>query len=182
MRIEKLCLEAEVSCAWQPFLLGPIFEKRGWSSSPFVLDPEKGRYMWRDVEREAERLGLPFKRPALFPADSVLSARLALVGLDEPWGLPFAKAVFQAEFVFGQDIGLPATLYALLEDLGQDGPAIHEAALSPFWKPRLRAVTQTALARGIFGAPTFFVEDEVFWGNDRLEQAVAWAKAKKKAP
>ena len=178
MRIEALAEEAGVAIAWRPFLLGPIFAAQGWTTSPFNLYPAKGRYMWRDMQREAKALGLPCRAPDPFPQNSLLPARVALLGADEPWGPGFAKGVYQAEFGEGRSIGDPALLAGILDGLGQDGPALLAAAGQEANKTLLKARCEEARERGIFGAPTFIAPDgELFWGNDRLERAVAWTAA-----
>jgi 2-hydroxychromene-2-carboxylate isomerase len=174
-RIEALAAPRRLAVAWRPFSLGPIFAARGWSTSPFNLYPDKGRYMWRDMDRLAAEAGLPFGRPSEFPRGSVLAARVGIVGADEGWIAPFAKAVFRAEFGEDRDIAAPEVIDAILAWIGQDGPTVRARAESPAYKPRLRAQTEQAAALGIFGAPTFLVGGEMFWGNDRLEQAIAWA-------
>ncbi|MFT3770363.1 MAG: 2-hydroxychromene-2-carboxylate isomerase [Minicystis sp.] len=175
-RIEALAAQHGISTRWRPFMLGPIFAARGWTTSPFNLYADKGRYMWRDVERLATEAGLPFSRPSVFPRNSVLAARVALVGADEGWIVPFSEAVFRAGFSEDRDIAAPEVIDAILAGLGQDGPAIRARAESPAHKPRLRAQTEEAASLGIFGAPTFMAGGELFWGNDRLEQAIAWAR------
>ncbi|MDB5512772.1 MAG: disulfide bond formation protein DsbA [Enterovirga sp.] len=178
MRIEREAASAGVDVAWRPFLLGPIFAEQGWKSSPFNLYPAKGRYMWRDMEREAEALGLPCRKPDPFPQNSLLPARIALLGADRAWGPGFAKAVYRAQFGEGAAISDPALMLRLLLDLGLDGKAVLAEAQSEENKSRLRLQTSEAQARGIFGAPTFIAPDgETFWGNDRLERALAWTVA-----
>ena len=182
MRIEALAEAAEVDVRWRPFLLGPIFAAQGWTSSPFNLFPAKGRAMWRDMEREAGRLGLPFKRPNPFPQNSLMAARIGLFGADEPWAAAFTRAVFRAEFAEGRSIADAPTLHAILLDLGLDAGSVTRSAQGDANKTRLKAITEEARSRGIFGAPTFFAEDgELFWGNDRLEQALAWAAGERHA-
>lgn len=178
MRIEAAAEEAGVTLVWRPFLLGPIFAAQGWSTSPFNLYPEKGRYMWRDMEREAAKLGLPFCRPEPFPQNSLLAARIALLGAEQGWTPAFTKAVFAAEFGKGRNIGDPVLLAGILTDLGADADAVIGEAQGDANKARLRRVGEEAQARGIFGAPSFVADDrEVFWGNDRLERALQWAVA-----
>jgi 2-hydroxychromene-2-carboxylate isomerase len=159
---------------WRPFLLGPIFADRGWTSSPFTLFPDKGRHMWRDVEREAAHAGIPFRQPATFPARSVLATRVALIAIDDGFIETFAHAVFAAHFVRDEDIADPAVIDAALA--GRDGPSIRERALAAANKDRLRANVDRARELGIFGAPTYNVDGELFWGNDRLERALAYAR------
>jgi 2-hydroxychromene-2-carboxylate isomerase len=182
LRIETLAEEAGVDVRWRPFLLGPIFSAQGWNSSPFTLYPAKGRYMWRDLEREAAALGLPFRRPNPFPQNSLTAARVAVYGLDHPWGVTFAKAVYQAELGEGRSIAEPAAVHAILVRLGLDADSILKTAAAEPNKTRLKALTEQARSRGVFGAPTFFTEDgEMFWGNDRLSQALAWASGERVA-
>ncbi|MCB5174940.1 MULTISPECIES: 2-hydroxychromene-2-carboxylate isomerase [Microvirga] len=176
MRIEAAAEEAGVGLAWRPFLLGPIFAAQGWTTSPFNLYPEKGRYMWRDMEREAARLDLPFCRPEPFPQNSLLAARVALVGAEAGWTPAFTKAVFLIEFGKGRNISDPVLLAGILADLGLDADAVIGEAQGDANKARLRRMGEEAQARGIFGAPAFVAEDrEMFWGNDRLERALEWA-------
>lgn len=180
MRIETLAEAAGVGIRWRPFLLGPIFGAQGMSTSPFNLHPAKGRYMWRDLERETARWGLPFRKPDPFPQNGLLAARVATLAADHPWAATFTKAVYRAEFAEGRSIAEPAVIQAILVELGLDAPAILKSAQAEANKTRLKALTEEARSRGVFGAPTFFAEDgEMFWGNDRLEQAVAWASGER---
>ena len=180
LRIEPLAEAAGVDLRWRPFLLGPIFAAQGWTSSPFNLYPAKGRHMWRDLEREAARLGLPVRRPDPFPQNSLVAARVGLLGADHPWGPTFAKAAFRAEFGEGRSIAEPAAVGAILRTLGLNADGVLRQAQGEPNKARLKAQTEEARSRGVFGAPTFFAEDgELFWGNDRLEQALAWASGER---
>lgn len=175
-RIEAAADEAGVAIRWRPFLLGPIFAAQGWSSSPFNLYPAKGRYAWRDIEREAARQGLSVVRPNPFPQNSLIAARVALAGCDAGWTPAFTRGLYGAEFGNGRSISEAATLSEVLSGLGLDAGAILAAAQSEPVKGRLKAQTEEARTRGLFGAPTFLTADgEMFWGNDRLEHALAWA-------
>jgi 2-hydroxychromene-2-carboxylate isomerase len=177
MRIGSVAAAAGVAVRWRPFLLGPIFKAQGWSDSPFNLHPMKGRYMQRDLERICAALGLSFQLPGPFPQASLMATRVALIGHDEGWGEDFAKRVFHAEFAEGRNIGEWATLAAILEALKQAPEDVLTRAATPENKTRLRAQTEEAQRLGIFGAPSFVTEDgELFWGNDRLEQALQWAR------
>lgn len=177
MRIEALAAGRGVEIAWRPFILGPIFQRQGWNDSPFNLYPARGRYMWRDLERLCERHGLPFRRPTRFPRHTVLAARVGLLCEEEPWIGDLVRAIFRANFVEDRDISEPALLAAVLDALGRDGASLVEKARSPENKQRLRERTEIAWDRGIFGAPSFVVEGELFWGQDRLEQALEWPHA-----
>jgi 2-hydroxychromene-2-carboxylate isomerase len=177
MRVGPLAAQAGVAVRYRPFLLGPGFKAQGWDTSPFNLYPAKGRHMWRDLERVCGDLSLPFRRPDPFPQNSVLAARIALIGLGQGWGEEFCGAVFSAEFAEGRRIDDPTTLARLLATLKVDGPAVLAAAQSDPVKARLRAQTTEAQQAGVFGAPTFVTADgELFWGNDRLERALSWAR------
>lgn len=176
MRIAPLAASANVTVRFRPFLLGPIFRAQGWETSPFNIYPARGRYMWRDLKRLCADLGLPFQQPESFPQPSLLAARVALVGLSESWGEAFCQSVFRAEFGEGRRIDNLATIAELLASLGVDADRVLAAAQSGPINVRLREETQDAQQRGIFGAPSFVTADgELFWGNDRLERALAWA-------
>lgn len=174
MRIEALAARAGVPVAWRPFLLGPIFQAQGWRDSPFNLYPAKGRYMWRDLERLCAKHGLPYARPEIFPQRSILAARLALAAIGEPWLPALVRGIYVANFAEGADLSEPDALARVLAALGQDAPPWLERAQSQPAKDALRANTERAQALGIFGAPTFVVRGELFWGGDRLEDALAW--------
>jgi len=179
MRIGTLADGAGVDVRWRPFLLGPIFKAQGWSDSPFNIYPAKGRYMWRDLDRICGRLGLPFRRPDPFPQPTLLAARLAHVGLDEGWGERFCRAVYAAEFGDGRAVGDEAILRDLLTGLGIAPEPALARARSDEIKERLRAATAEAERRGVFGAPSFICADgELFWGHDRMAEALAWAVRK----
>ena len=177
MRVEALAEAAGVELRWRPFLLGPIFAAQGWTNSPFNLYPVKGRNMWRDLDREAARLSLPpITRPNPFPQNSLSATRAATYGADQDWLVPFSRAVFEAQYAKGASIAEPPAVAAILDGLGLDGTAILRAAASEASKGRLKVAGEEARSRGIYGAPSFLTEDgELFWGNDRLEQAIAWA-------
>jgi 2-hydroxychromene-2-carboxylate isomerase len=174
MRLRTLASAAGVEVKFRPFLLGPIFKAQGWTTSPFNLFPAKGRNMWRDLERICAGLSLPpMRRPEPFPQNSVLAARVALVGLDDQWGEEFCCA----EFAAGRRIDDTETIGAILSKLNVEPSAVLAAALSDDNKARLRAETEEAQRLGLFGAPSFSTADgELFWGNDRLEHALARAK------
>jgi 2-hydroxychromene-2-carboxylate isomerase len=176
-RIRPLAATAKVQVRFRPFLLGPIFKAQGWDTSPFNLYEAKGRYMWRDMERLAAELSLPFRRPDPFPQNSLLPARVALFGLAQGWGEDFSVAVYHAQFVEDGRIDEPRTLAEILSRLDVDADAALEAAQSDDIKSRLRAEVEAAQQLGVFGAPSFTTGDgELFWGNDRLERALLWAQ------
>ena len=176
MRIEHLASAAGVAIKWRPFLLGPIFAAQGWNDSPFNIYLAKGRYMWRDLERRAYSFGIPFQRPTQFPRNGLPAARVALLAAQEDWCPVFTKAVFQANFAEDQDIGNPAVMATILDSLGKNVTTIWDRAQTAANKHTLREQTNEARQRGIFGAPSFYVGQELFWGDDRLEEAITWAR------
>lgn len=179
LRMAATAAAAKVNVRWRVFLLGPIFRAQGIDTSPFNLHPAKGRYMWRDVERVCAQLGLPFRRPEPFPQPSLLAARVALVGLAQAWGVAFVCAVYRAQFGEGRQIGEEAVIGDLLADIGVEPGAVLEEARSPTVKAALHSETAEAERIGIFGAPSFATPDgELFWGNDRLEAALAWVRSR----
>jgi 2-hydroxychromene-2-carboxylate isomerase len=175
MRVAPLALAAGVTVRWRPFLLGPIFKQQGWDTSPFNLYPAKGRYMVRDCERQCAALGIAFHLPDPFPQNTLTAARVALAALAEGWGEEFSRAVYRAQFAEGRQIGSAEVVGAIVRDLGRDD-AVLARAQSDAIKQELRATTEEAQRLGIFGAPSFVAGGELFWGNDRLEQALAYAK------
>jgi len=174
MRVERLARERGVALEWRAFLLGPIFQSQGWNDSPFNIYEAKGRYMWRDLERLCAAEGLPFVRPSRFPRNGLRAARVACWFEDEPWLPDFVRAVYDANLARDLEIGEPEVVAACLERAGAPASAL-EAAGSDAAKAKLRARGEEAAAHGLFGAPSFTVGGELFWGNDRLEDALAWA-------
>lgn len=175
MRIEALCAAAGVALRWRPFLLGPIFAAQGWRDSPFNIYPVKGDYMWRDLARLCDGYGLPLRRPSAFPRNGLLAARVVTAHAAAPWVPRFVRAVYQANFVDDFEIAEPAVLGDVLAELGLAPAPILAAAGEEAAKQGLRAQTDEAIRRGIFGAPACTVGGELFWGNDRLDEALAWA-------
>ncbi|WP_281783193.1 2-hydroxychromene-2-carboxylate isomerase [Sinimarinibacterium flocculans] len=180
LRIQAAADRAGVAIAYRPFLLGPIFREQGYESSPFVQYPAKGRYMWRDLERICAIHGIAFRKPSSFPRTSVLGARLVAAYADEEWVPGFVRALYRANFESDRDIDDAAVVRECLAASVADADARIAAAQAEPLKQRLRDNTTRAAALGLFGAPSFRVGDaqsgyELFWGNDRLDEALAWA-------
>ncbi|MGZ6195884.1 MAG: DsbA family protein [Candidatus Binataceae bacterium] len=173
-RIEEAAAAAGVRVRWRPFLLGPIFVSQGWGDSPFNIYPLKGRYMWRDMERLCEKYELPFRRPRKFPRSGLLAARVACMAAEEPWCPRFVRAVYRANFAEDREISQTETIAEILATVGQSPREVLTRAESPENKERLREQNQWAVVHGIFGAPTMLAGKELFWGNDRLEDAIAF--------
>ncbi len=178
MRIERRARAQGVPLSWNAFLLGPIFRAQGWSDSPFNLYAAKGRYMWRDLERICETEGLAFRRPSQFPRNGLLAARVTCRFSLEPWIPDFVRAVYHANFAEDRDIADPTVIAACLHSVRQDADAVLHAAGLEDAKAMLRAQTERATGLGIFGAPSFIADPELFWGNDRLEQALSWCQSR----
>lgn len=180
MRIEEEAARRGVGVAWKPFLLGPIFKAQGWDTSPFNIYPAKGRHMWRDMERRAAKFGIPFRvwtgeDGRLFPQNGLLAARTAIAALGEDWGKDFVRRVYAAQFAEGLDISSPAVIGDCIEAAGGSEQVYLHMGHSASHKAILRQNTEEAIASGLFGAPSFTVGAELFWGDDRLEDALDWA-------
>ncbi|MRW83663.1 2-hydroxychromene-2-carboxylate isomerase [Pseudoduganella sp. FT26W] len=169
----RLARQRDVIVQWKPFLLGPIFKEQGWDNSPFVLQKDKGDYMWMDMARECAKYGLPWRQPSEFPRRSLLAARVALLGEHQPWMAEFCARTMLANFEHDEDIGSSDCIAAILTSIGLDAATLLAAAQSDDNKARLRARSEEAKSRHLFGAPTFFVDNEMYWGNDRLSDALA---------
>ncbi|OHC62757.1 MAG: 2-hydroxychromene-2-carboxylate isomerase [Rhodocyclales bacterium GWA2_65_20] len=176
LRIAPLAESREIKVNWRPFLLGPVFTAMGWNDSPFNIYPSKGRYMWRDMERLCKHYDLPLKKPSRFPRNGLRPARIICAHPDAAWVPDFARATFTAGFAGDRDIGEREVIVGLLENMGLDANSLIAAAESPEGKDLLRRQNEDAFKLDIFGAPSFIVDGELFWGNDRLEQALAWAE------
>ena len=179
MRIDDLARSSGVKTVWKPFRLGPIFQSQGWETSPFNIYKAKGEYMWRDMARRAGRYGLPFQQPDTpdgpgFPQTGLHAARIAIVGLDQGWGREFCRQVYASQFAKGALISDIDFLSDLARSLGAPENVL-ELATSADTKAHLRSNVETAQSKGLFGAPSFLVGDELFWGDDRLKDALDWA-------
>lgn len=177
MRIEQLAKRKGLNVIWRPFLLGPIFREQDWHDSPFNLYATKGRYMWRDLERICVSHQIDFSRPSVFPRNGLLAARISCAFTGAAWVPAFVRAVYRANFVDDLDIADEAVLAQCLVFAGQQPQPAIDAACTAAAKDRLRAQTVTAQRAGIFGAPSFVVGGELFWGHDRLVDAIAWTHA-----
>jgi 2-hydroxychromene-2-carboxylate isomerase len=175
MRIEAEAHRRGVRVIWKPFLLGPIFRALGMENSPFVLQKEKGAYVRRDMARQCRKYGLRWRDPSVFPRLGVLPLRIALLGAEQPWIGDYCREVMELNFVLDQDINQPEAMAPILTALGLPAAEMIDRAQAEPTKARLRKQTEQARANGIFGAPTFFVGTEMFWGNDRLDDALLLA-------
>ena len=169
-RLTKLADDHGCQVNWKPIALGVVF--KAMNHAPPSSDTTNGRYVWRDVERSAQLAGLPYKWPEPFPFNSMTAALVFwyLAGTDVNRAVEWARAVFHASFGEGRDCSNPEVLAAVAVDMGLDAEEVLQATASDTVKERLKQVTGEAMERSVFGAPTFFAGDEMFWGGDRIDQ------------
>jgi len=167
-----------VEVRWRPFLLAPIMVEQGLTQGPFLPFPQKLRYMWRDLERRAATHGLPYRQPSHYPPNTLLTARVGMLAATEGWCREFTERCFALHWTENIAIGSDANLSATLGALGKPASLVLSQAQSAANKELLRAATDEAKALGVFGSPSFVTRGELFWGDDRLEDALAWATAR----
>ena len=176
-RMGKLAEASGVEVRWQPFFVMPIMAELGMTQGPFLPFPSKTAYMWRDIERRAYRHGVPYTRPSTYPVNSLLTARIACIASAEGWCQTFTEGVFRRHWTENVLIGSDENLQRTLVGLAKDPRSLIEKAQSAEIKEALTKQTARAKSLGVFGAPSFTVGEELFWGDDRLEEALEWAKA-----
>jgi 2-hydroxychromene-2-carboxylate isomerase len=148
---------------------------REMNNVPFATKPIKLAYMWRDVERRASRYGLAIKVPAPYPLKEFDRAnRVGIVGQTEGWCADYVRATYHRWFVLGEEAGSEPNLSASLTEIGQDPARVIPLAGSEAIERAYEAATEEARLLKIFGAPTFVTRGELFWGDDRLDDAIAW--------
>jgi 2-hydroxychromene-2-carboxylate isomerase len=158
---------------WQPVLLGGLFRLTGRSSWALGDYARRQRGM-AEIERRARGYGLPSLRwPDPWPSDYLTAMRATTYAFATGCGQEFTRAAFRAAFQRGEDLSIEAHVWRVARSVGLDPEAARAGALAPENKAALRAVTEAAHARGVFGVPTLAVGDELFWGDDRLEAAAA---------
>jgi len=175
--LPEICRKHEAQVNWLPLHSAALF--RGTGFDVMAMTPRKARYLWRDHQRYAEFTGLPFRKPSRFPIKTAAALRATLM-IAGPAGDArdnytasvtgdFTQAVMRAYWERDDDISDPSVLRALAQSLSADGDRLLEAANSADARARLAAVTERAIARGVFGVPMCFVGEEMFWGKDRLD-------------
>ena len=168
-QLPQICAETGATLVSTPMLLGGVFQATG-NASPAAV-PAKGRYMTADLTRFAKRYGVPFAHNPNFPINTLLLMRGAVgvqLRLPERFDL-YLKAVFSALWVEQKNLNDPAVLMATLAAAGFEPAAMQALVAEPAVKDALRANTESAVARGVFGAPTLFVGQTMFFGQDRLD-------------
>ena len=168
-QLPAIAQQARSEIEYRPFLLGGVFQATG-NRSPMEV-PAKGQYMQDDLQRYAQRYGVPFRHNPYFPINTLMLMRGALgLQLREPDRMvPYVDAVFRAIWVDAKNMNDPAIVAGVLQQAGFAPEKLLALTADPAVKDQLKVVTQEAVARGVFGAPTFFVGDQMFWGQDRLE-------------
>ena len=176
-RADALAARAGVTLRWRPFSVRKLMLEQ--NNRPFAGKPAKLAYMWRDLERRAQRHGVPFAAIPAYPIDAdELANRVATIAASEGWCPQFAKAAYASWFIENKDPGKVEHLSALLQGLGREPGPIIARADSDAVRAQYAAQTDTARALGIFGSPTFACGNEIFWGDDRLEDAIDWCKSR----
>lgn len=159
---------------WRPFSVREIMLEM--NNVPFAKKPVKAAYMWRDIERRAEAYGLSPSLPAPYPLEEFdLANRIAVLARQEGWARAYIIATYRLWFDLGMPAGSQQNLGPALKGIGQDPSAVIARALSNEIGRAYNEATEEARERGIFGAPSFVIDGELFWGDDRLEEAIAWA-------
>jgi 2-hydroxychromene-2-carboxylate isomerase len=166
--------EAGVTVRWRPFNVRPLMAE---NNVAFRTQAAKVRYMWRDAERRAATHGIPFVKPPVWPTDPDLLANLVgIVAAEGGWCEAYTVASFRAWCLDGMALGVPATFGHVLPQLGQDPAKVLAEARTERVAEIFRQETDVARKHGVFGSPSFVVDGEMFWGDDRLEEALAWAQ------
>jgi 2-hydroxychromene-2-carboxylate isomerase len=175
-RVGRLADEAGVKVRWRPFLLMPLMIEHGMTQGPFLPFPQKMAYMWRDLERRAQRHGIPYRRPSRYPPESTIAtARIGVLAASEGWCREFTERTFALHWTEDRMIGSEDTVQTVLRALGKAPEEVLARAQSPAGKEALKTQTERARKLGLFGSPSFIVGEELFWGDDRLEEAIDWA-------
>lgn len=166
-RLPGIAARTGADIRWRPILLGAVFQATG-NTSPAAVKA-KGRYLMADLTRFAEKAGTPFRFNPHFPINTLTMQRGAVAALADGRIEAYLAAIFPALWADGRDMGNPEVLGAVLEAAGFDAAALIAACATPEVKDRLKAETEQAVARGVFGAPSFFVGDTLYFGQDRLD-------------
>ncbi len=175
-QIEKLAQAAGADLRWRPFLLGGAFQATG-NRMPAAI-PAKGKYLFDDVKLWAKFYDVAFRFPDKFPINTLAAQRAGVAADNMGKGAEFAKRVMRAHFGEGRDVSQPDELRTCAADVGLDGEALLTQTQHQTVKDKLKSNTDEAVRRGAFGAPSFFVGEHMFWGNDRLDLMQAFLQGK----
>lgn len=174
MRLAEVERRSGLEFLWRPFNVRHVMIEQ--NNIPFKDKPVKTAYMWRDIERRAMRYDLAPAIPAPYPLPGlVLANQVASLGAEEGWVADYTRATYRRWFENGEPAGEDPNISDSLQEIGQDAGRVLKSAGSERIGDLLAAATDEAMQLGVFGSPTFVVGREVFWGDDRLEDAVLWA-------
>lgn len=175
-RIDHVAANNGRTVNWRPVLLGPMFKLTG--SQPLLSVPMKGPYAKRDFLRTARFYGVHMQFPSTFPFSGVAAARLHywLADRNPAAAMEFSRACLEAAWIEDRDVASTPTVVAIAGALGHDEAEIEAALSTQAVKDRLREEVEAAIARGVFGSPYIIVDNEPFWGADRLEQVDQWLR------
>ena len=175
MRLEKVERATGIAFNWRPFHLLTILSEM--KHVPFADKPAKSAYMWRDIERRSKMYGLSLRLPAPYPArQSIVANQVALFGMQEGWGRSFVREAYRQWFELGHETGSEPNVSTSLRAISQDPDRVLPLSGGEAVAKALTQETDIARSLGIFGSPTFAVGRELFWGDDRLEDAVSWMR------
>lgn len=174
LRIQRLAESANVTVRWRPFNVRPLMQE---NNVALRSEARKVKYMWRDIERRAAAHGLPFLRPPVWPTDpDLLHNKVGALAAAQGWGQAFAEASFKAWYLESMALGDPVCLEHVIAKLGKNSAEVIDRAKDPKATMLYDENTEDARRYGIFGSPSFVTQDgEMFWGDDRLDEAIAWA-------
>lgn len=174
MRLPEISGNAGIRFNWRPFNVRHVMIEQ--NNIPFHNKPVKSAYMWRDIERRAHSYGLSPRLPAPYPLQGlVIANQVAIFGAKEGWVEDYTRVTYRRWFESGEPAGEDPNLSATLTEIGKNPAEILAKAESEDAAHALAAATEEAMSLGVFGSPSFVVSGEVFWGDDRLEDAVNWA-------
>jgi 2-hydroxychromene-2-carboxylate isomerase len=172
MRMDRVEDTTDIRFVWRPFSVRAIMIEM--DNRP-ASKPKKLEYMWRDLHRRAALYGFAFEGEAPYPLRHFdLANRVAIVGAREGWCADYVRATYRRWFVEKQECGMEPNLSDSLREIGEDPRRVIPLAESDETGRAYEASTEDARRHGIFGAPSFVTRGEVFWGDDRLEDAVTW--------
>ena len=179
MRLKAVEDASGVAFRWRPFSVRAIMTEQ--DNIPFVGKPVKMAYMWRDIRRRARKYGLEPRLPAPYPLKEFhLANKIAVLAETEGWCAEYVRAAYRSWFEQGHEPGSEAGVADVLRELGRDPVRVVASAQTGRIDERYKRDTEEAKALGVFGSPTFAVDGEVFWGDDRLDDAIEWFRGKQK--
>ena len=175
-RILDIEKKHQIKFNWKPFSVRVIMKEM--DNIPFPKDKiNKVNYMWRDIERRAEGYGFFAKTPVPYPLSEFdLANQIAILGLDKGWGTDYIRLTYKKWFQEGKEPAIDPSISEICKELGLNKDEIISEAKSEIFEKKYISNTDSARKKKVFGSPSFIVENEIFWGDDRMEDAINWAK------